>query len=114
MVCYYRKRCFGAKRGAGLEQQECKRSCLVRLEKFWVLTGEEKREVLLYVVLEEHFICPPLVARKHVMGYCTSPQVDCNHIPGTLGVIPSAVHFFQHVRCCGHVFQLIIEEQAFF
>ena len=82
-------------------------------EKVWVLTGKEKGYILFHVVLDEHFICPSVVTRKHVMRYCTFPQLCCNHVPGTRGVVPSAIHFFHHVRCFGHVLQLVVEEKAF-
>jgi len=81
--------------------------------KVWVLTGEEKRDVLFYIILDEHFICPSVVAGKHAMRYRTFSQGSCNNVPGTLGVIPPAVHFFHYVRCFGHVFQLVVEKEAF-
>jgi hypothetical protein len=81
--------------------------------KVWVLTGEEKGDVLFYIILDEYFIRPSVVAWKHIMRYRTFPQGSCNNVPGTLGVIPSAVHFFHHVRCFGHVYQLVVEKKAF-
>jgi len=91
------------------EDKECKLRCLKagKAEE-----KKNKRGYLFDLVLDEQLGCPEGIAREKVLRYCLFTKVYGNFIACTLGVMPFAVHFFHHVRSGGHVFQLIVKEQA--